>query len=101
MSETDNSEQIVNKPGKPWTNVGVFDSYETAKNQLMHLIAAAPTYDYKIKRSGDRGSKFTIKSRLTQNLIRQIKRWKSLSKIPERKVLIKNLKNLLDKALSL
>lgn len=68
MSETDNSEQIVNKPGKPWTNVGVFDSYETAKNQLMHLIAAAPTYDYKIKRSGDRGSKFTIKSRLNPEL---------------------------------
>ena len=68
MSETDNSEQIVNKPGKPWTNVGVFDSYETAKNQLMHLIAAAPTYDYKIKRSGDRGSKCTIKSRLNPEL---------------------------------
>ena len=68
MSETDNSEQIINKPGKPWTNVGVFDSYETAKNQLMHLIAAAPTYDYKIKRSGDRGSKFTIKSRLNPEL---------------------------------
>ena len=61
---------VEEKPvqGKPWATVGVFDSYETAQNQLMHLIAAAPTYDYKIKRCGDGGSQFKIKSRINKEL---------------------------------
>tara|TARA_E500000331_G_C16826680_1_gene527467 strand:+ start:134 stop:397 length:264 start_codon:yes stop_codon:yes gene_type:complete len=58
----------VHTQGKPWKNVGVFDSYETASNQVMHLIAVAPTYDYKIKRCGPMGSQFSIKCRLNPKL---------------------------------
>ena len=61
-------ENKVHTQGKPWKNVGVFDSYENASNQVMHLIAVAPTYDYKIKRCGPMGSKFAIKSRLNPEL---------------------------------
>ena len=61
-------ENKAHTQGKPWKNIGVFDSYETAVNQVSHLIAAAPTYDYKIKRCGPMGSKFTVKSRLNPEL---------------------------------
>lgn len=61
---------VEEKPvqGKPWTTVGIFDSYETAANQVSHLIAAAPTYDYKIRRCGERGSQFKIVSRINKEL---------------------------------
>ena len=61
---------VEKKPvqGKPWTTVGIFDSYETAANQVSHLIAAAPTYDYKIRRCGERGSQFKIVSRINKEL---------------------------------
>ena len=65
MSEDKNK---VITQGKPWTTVGTFDSYENASNQVMHLIAVAPTYDYKIKRCGPLGTQFVIKSRLNPKL---------------------------------
>ena len=61
---------VKEKPvqGKPWKTVGIFETYETAANQVSHLIAAAPTYDYKIKRCGERGSQFKIVSRINKEL---------------------------------
>ena len=61
---------VEEKPvqGKPWATVGIFDSYETAANQVSHLIAAAPTYDYKIKRCGERGLQFKVVSRINKEL---------------------------------
>ena len=64
MSETESKQ----KQGKPWTTVGVFDSYESASNTVMHMIAVEPTYNFKIKRSGPMGSQFTIKKRLDPKL---------------------------------
>ncbi len=57
-----------NKNGLPWETVGVFDSYENASNQVMHLIAAAPTYNYKIKRCGPLGTQFAVKARIDPRL---------------------------------
>ena len=54
--------------GKPWTNSGTFNSYEEASNNMSHQIASEPTFDYKIKRTGEGGSKFTIKKRLNPDL---------------------------------
>ncbi len=62
------SEEQKPKQGKPWTTVGIFDSYETAANQISHLIAVAPTYNYKIKRCGPMGTQFVIKSRIDPRL---------------------------------
>ena len=64
MSETEKKQ----KQGKPWETVGIFDSYENANNQVMHLIAAAPTYNYKIKRCGPMGTQFVVKSRIDPRL---------------------------------
>ena len=56
------------KQGKPWKNVGIFDSYEAASNQVMHLTAVSPTYNYKIKRCGPMGTQFVIKCRIDPRL---------------------------------
>ena len=78
-----NKEKIIQ--GKPWTRLGVFDSYESAQNQLSHLIAAAPTYDYKIKRCGPMGTQFVVKSRLNPTLDEAEKKLNSKSqKIQEK-----------------
>ena len=54
--------------GKPWTNSGTFNSYEEASNNMSHQIASEPTFDFKIKRTGDGGNKFTIKKRINLEL---------------------------------
>ena len=83
---TEKAKEDIHNPGKPWTTVGVFDSYENAQNQIMHLIAAAPTYDFKIRRSGDGGSQFTIKKRLNPELDQANQRMEEkLKKISETK----------------
>ena len=58
------SEEQKPKQGKPWTTVGIFDSYESANNQVMHLIAISPTYNYKIKRCGPMDTQIVIKTRI-------------------------------------
>ena len=55
--------------GKVWDTVGVFSSYENAVNQVMHMQAVAPTYNYKIKRCGDNGSQYCVKVRLDPRLV--------------------------------
>ena len=62
------SEEKKITTGKPWTNVGTYNSYQEASIQLSHAMAAQPTYNYKIKRTGPMGTKFTIKKRLNPEL---------------------------------
>ena len=62
------SEEKKNVTGKPWSNAGTYNSYEEASIQLSHAMAAQPTYNYKIKRTGPMGTKFTIKKRLNPEL---------------------------------
>jgi len=75
------------KQGKPWTTVGIFDSYENASGMVMHLIAAAPTYNFKIKRCGPLGSQFAIKKRIDPRLAEAEKKLneKSLANTPKKK----------------
>ena len=50
--------------GKPWVKVGTYSTYEEAKDKVLHMSATQPTYNFKIKRSGDGGSLFTVKKRI-------------------------------------
>ena len=73
MTDQPTEEKEV-KPGKPWANAGVFSSYEEASSAMMHMIANQPTFDFKIRRSGDGGTLFTIKKRINPELDQANKR---------------------------
>jgi len=87
-------ETLVHKQGKPWANAGVFSSYEEASSAMMHMIAEQPTFNYKIRRSGDGGSLFTIKKRINPELDAANKKMEAkLSKLSEDKKTKKSKKS--------
>ena len=79
--------KVVHKQGKPWTNVGIFDSYENAANMVMHMSAAAPTYNFKIKRCGPMGSQYAIKKRIDPKLAEAEAKLNEKSKLVKEKAL--------------
>ena len=58
-----NKETPKHKEGKPWTKVGVFNTFEDADKKRNDVIAHEPTFKAKVKRCGDNGSQFMVKKR--------------------------------------
>ena len=56
-------ETPVHKEGKPWTKVGVFNTFEEADKKRFQVIADEPTFKAKVKRCGDGGSQYMVKKR--------------------------------------
>lgn len=56
-------ETPVHKEGKPWSKVGVFNTFEEADKKRFQVIADEPTFKAKVKRCGDGGSQYMVKKR--------------------------------------
>ena len=66
MSTEEENKTIVIKPGPPWQNVGVFQTYEAAKETKENLMGEKEDHQFKIKRLS---AGFVVKSRLHPDLM--------------------------------
>ena len=54
------------KQGKPWTNTGIFVHYIDAAKHRDYIVETSPGYDTKIKRCGEKQSRFKVLKRLNK-----------------------------------
>ena len=66
MSTEEDNKTTVIKPGPPWQNVGVFQTYEAAKLTKENLMGQKEDHQFKIKRLS---AGFVVKSRLHPDLM--------------------------------
>lgn len=71
MSGTDEGDKMSDASGTPWKVEGYFDSYESANFLRMSLKGSdrTGTLQFKVKRCGERGTKYVVKSRVDQNAL--------------------------------
>tara|TARA_Y100001970_G_C13717730_1_gene595054 strand:- start:208 stop:471 length:264 start_codon:yes stop_codon:yes gene_type:complete len=56
-------EKIVIKPGRPWQNVTRYGNFSDADSKRNQLLAESDEIDVKVKRCGNGGLRFVVKSR--------------------------------------
>lgn len=74
MSGIDEGDKMSNVLGKPWKNEGYFDTFEDANYLRQQLKGSDRTnvMQFKVKRCGENGSKYVVKSRVDENALAEL-----------------------------
>ena len=78
-------ETPVHKEGKPWTKVGMYNTFEEADKKRNDVIAHEPTFKAKVKRCGTDGSQFMVKKREDPKLAKISKEMDAVSEKNKKK----------------